>query len=110
MSAAKLYGIYTAQFPFLDTSEGKVRPVIVISSPHGQHGVIAIIPVSSKLKRENVDVTLNDWNDAGLVRPSVARVHRQATMLQSDLLSQLGTLGEGDIRDLQISIRTFLRI
>lgn len=110
MSGAKLYGVYTARFPFLEASEGKVRPVIVVSGPQGQHNVIAVIPVSSKVTRESVDYTLGDWNNEGLIKPSVARVHRLTTMLQSDLLTELGSLTVSDTKDLQESMRAYLSL
>ena len=68
MSSAKLYGVYTAQFPFLEASDGKVRPVIVVSMPQGSYKVIAIIPISSKANREPADAALNDWNNEGLIK------------------------------------------
>ena len=110
MSSAKLYGVYTAQFPFLEATDGKVRPVIVASAPQGRHKVIAIIPVSSKTNREIVDAVLNDWHDEGLIKPSVARVHRLTTTLQSDLLSELGSLTANDIERVQKSMRALLSL
>ncbi len=54
------------------------------------HKVIAIVPVSSRLAREDIDVTITEWSNAGLLKPSIARVHRLTTMLQADLIAELG--------------------
>lgn len=110
MSSPKLFGVYTAQFPFLDANQAKLRPIIVISKPQGKHSVVATIPISSKAKPEAVDVTLSGWKDAGLIKPSAARVHRLTTMLQADLLAEFGTLQPGDIKTLQSSLRKFLEL
>ena len=110
MSSAKLYGIYTANFPFLDTADSKIRPVIVVSSPQSKHNIIAIIPVSSRTKLENVDIALKDWGDEGLVKHSVARIHRLTTMLQADLVTELGALTKSDSSDLRAAIRMFLNL
>ena len=110
MSTPKIFGLYTARFPFLDSKETKIRPVIVISKPQGPHKVIAILPVSSKLMREQVDFTIIEWGDAGLLKPSVARVHRLTTMLQADLIAELGTLSQREIQTLKTSLKKYLEL
>ena len=110
MSEPILFGLYTAQFPFLDTVETKIRPVIVVSKPHGKHHIVAIIPVSSQTKREEVDVALKQWGREGLLKPSVARVHRLTTMLQSDLFAELGTLQTDDVQMIKKSMRNLLNL
>jgi mRNA interferase MazF len=106
----KRFGLYTARFPFLDSEETKIRPVIVISKPQGPHNVIAIVPVSSKLIREEVDVTIIEWGDSGLLKPSVARVHRLTTMLQADLIAELGTLSQREVQSLKVSLKKYLEL
>ncbi|HSW99662.1 MAG TPA: type II toxin-antitoxin system PemK/MazF family toxin [Patescibacteria group bacterium] len=108
MSTPKAFGIYTARFPFLDSGETKIRPVVVVSKPQGSHKIIAIVPVSSRLTREEVDVAITEWSKAGLLKPSVARVHRLTTMLQADLIADLGVLSVEEIRALQTSLRKYL--
>lgn len=110
MSAPRVLGVYTARFPFLDSEETKIRPVIVISKPQGPHKVIAIVPVSSRPAREDVDVTITEWNKAGLLKPSIARVHRLTTMLQVDLIAYLGALSSEEVRKLQASLRKYLNL
>jgi mRNA interferase MazF len=110
VSAPKIFGVYTAQFPFLDSTGTKIRPVIVISQPHGTHKIIAIVPVSSKLQREDIDVGLAGWNDSGLLKPSVARVHRLTTMLQADLIAELGVLTDKDTKAIQNSLKKLLNL
>jgi mRNA interferase MazF len=110
MSLKHSFGVYTAKFPFLDSDETKLRPVIIVSRSYGQHDIIAVVPVSSRKEREAVDVTINDIGTAGLIKPSVARVHRLTTMLQTDLRARLGELSASDTEVLQKSIRKFLEL
>jgi mRNA interferase MazF len=110
VNVPKLFGVYTAQFPFLDTQETKIRPVVVISKPQGQHKILTIVPISSKSVLEAVDVSLHHWSDAGLLKPSVARVHRLTTMLQADLIAELGGLTQDDVEDLQTALRRLLNL
>ncbi len=110
MNPPVIFGVYTAKFPFLETNKDKVRPVIVVSKPHGQHNAIIVVPVSAKLERTDVDVELLDWRNVGLVRPSIGRVHRLSALLQSDLTSQLGKLSAGDQAKLQKGLIKLLNI
>ena len=108
MSKISSYGIYSARFPFLDSSEHKLRPVIVVSKSYGEYGVVAVVPLSSKTEVETVDIDISGWLSAGLVAPSVARVHRLTAILQSRLITEMGVLNASDIKKLQESMRTFL--
>lgn len=110
MSSLDVFGVYTAQIPFLGTQGAKVRPVIVVSKSYGQHGVIAIIPISSKVTRETVDTAIDSWKAAGLMKSSIARVHRLTTMLQSDLIAELGKLEMRDVDAIKASVKTFLSL
>jgi mRNA-degrading endonuclease toxin of MazEF toxin-antitoxin module len=110
VNGPKVFGLYTARFPFLDSQETKIRPVIVISKPQGQHKVIAIVPVSSRPISEDTDIALAGWSSEGLLKPSVARVHRLTTMLQADLIAELGTLDRQDKQALQDSLRKILNL
>jgi mRNA-degrading endonuclease toxin of MazEF toxin-antitoxin module len=110
VNKARLFGLYTARFPFLETQQDKIRPVLVISDAHGEHRVIAVIPVSSTAMQEKPDVKLAQWKIEGLLKPSIARVHKLTTMLQSDLLSELGILEQEDIVALQASLRDYLAL
>jgi hypothetical protein len=81
-----------------------------MSKPQGSHKVIAIVPISSKPAREDVDISIVGWSDAGLLKPSIARVHRLTTMLQADLIAELGSLNQKEIQALQASLRRFLNL
>lgn len=108
MSSLREYKVYTARFPFLDSDNSKLRPVIVLNEPYGKHQVIAVLPISSKLSLEAVDFTINGLEDAGLVKPSAVQVHRLGTLLQADLVSRLGSLNKIDSEKLRESMREFL--
>lgn len=110
MNRLKVFGVYTAQFPFLDTQASKIRPVVIVNKPQGTHNIVAIIPISSSTKREGIDVVLEYWEDEGLFKPSVARVHRLTTVLLSDIRTELGSLKQNDIQSLQEAMREFLNL
>lgn len=110
MTAPEVFGVYTAQFPFLDANETKIRPVIVVSEPQGRYNIVTIVPVSSRIVPQEVDVVLAKWSEAGLLKPSVARVHRITTMLQADLIAELGVLSDQDAQAMQSALRGLLNL
>ena len=81
----------------MESDENKFRPVIVMSKPCGKFHIVSIVPISSRPSPDEVDVTLNDWQSAGLTKPSTARVHRITPMLQADLVSEMGKLSAHDV-------------
>lgn len=110
MKPPLLYGLYTARFPYLDTKQHKIRPVIVVSKPQGEHSVVAVVPITSQLTQEAVDVHLGDWGNSGLLKPSIARTHRLTTIISKKLITKIGSLAENDIKQLQNSLRKYLEL
>lgn len=108
MNTSVLYGVYTARFPFLESDKDKVRPVVVVSKPHGQHNIVSVVPVSSQANQVDIDIVLQGWQDIGLLKASVARVHRLSPLLQSALTSQLGVLTAKDRNNLLEALKQLL--
>ena len=70
-ASADVFGdVYICQFPFTSGVGTKVRPALVLFDLQ-QDAVICRI--TSVLRARPLDVTLNDWQAAGLLKPSVAR-------------------------------------
>jgi mRNA interferase MazF len=63
-------------FPFTDLSATRVRPAVVVSSPAYEEdtGDIILTMVTSQRHDGRTDFALQDWQQAGLVRPSWVRV------------------------------------
>ena len=56
-----------------------------------------ITPVTSQQPRNQFDVVLEFWEDAALVKPTVARTTRIISFYGSELKHQLGFLQEHDL-------------
>lgn len=108
MSSAVIFAVYTAKFPFLESDKGKIRPVIVVSKPYGRYNIVTVVPVSASTGKEEVDIELLEWQQAGLVGPSIVRIHRVSTLLQSELTSQVGILSKKDQTNLQEALKKLL--
>ena len=87
--------IYICEFPFTSGVGNKVRPALVLFDLH-QDAVIC--RVTSVLRAGALDVTLNDWQSAGLLKPSVARLDRIMTAEKTIFLRKLGQLSAADLQ------------
>jgi mRNA interferase MazF len=87
--------------PFTDLSSRKVRPAIVIG--HSSFaGDLFVVPISSQL--QNVDLTLLDWQSAGLNVP--CGIKSQLATIESRLVVKaIGVLSHRD----QDSCKNLLR-
>ena len=99
--------IVLVRFPFSDLSGAKVRPAIVVNSPHVSQDIFAI-PLTSKtdslLEGEFV---LNEWKSAGL---NVASAIKRGlyTLHQELIVKSVGTISKSDTARVDASLRTWL--
>ncbi len=93
--APNQWEIWHARFNF-DGSGYKFRPVLVISV-QDEMLVIMISSSENKLALEH-DYKIIDWQEAGLVKPSIARVDRIAAV-PLDYVGTAGRIGKITSRD-----------
>jgi mRNA interferase MazF len=85
--------VFLCQFPFTSGVGSKIRPALVLFDLQ-QDAVIC--RVTSVLRSGPLDVTLHDWQPAGLLKPSVARLDRLVTAEKAIFLRRLGVLSPRD--------------
>lgn len=86
----------------------KRRPVVIVSNDN----VIAemdhiIATVTSKQTRNEFDVVLEYWEEAGLDKPSVVRCTKLNTLHYQELLFKIGKLHERDLERVLTTIRNY---
>ncbi len=81
-------------FPFTTSGPGKPRPALVILDTGDADAVLA--RVTSQSQTTPYDVPILDWQLAGLLAPSVVRLHKLATLAKSRIRCRLGALGSKD--------------
>ncbi|MBI4515793.1 MAG: type II toxin-antitoxin system PemK/MazF family toxin [Deltaproteobacteria bacterium] len=91
--------VYICQFPFTSGTVSKARPALVLFDL--QHDAL-ICRVTSAPRSGPLDVPLADWAQAGLAKPSVARLDRLVTAEKTVLKRRLGRLTAAD----EASVRT----
>src|ERR1700722_19114470 len=69
----KMFGeVYICQFPFTSGVKSKIRPALVLFDLH-QDAIICRV-TSSLQYTGHLDIVLRDWQAAGLLKPSMARL------------------------------------
>jgi mRNA interferase MazF len=86
--------IFICEFPFTSGAASKIRPSLVLFDL--QHDAI-ICRITSVVQAGLLDVHLTDWNSAGLLKPSIARLDRIVTAEKSVFLRRLGSLSALDL-------------
>jgi mRNA interferase MazF len=81
-------------FPFTDAAGAKRRPALVLLDTGDDDIVVA--RVTGQLSAAAQDVVLDEWQQAGLLLPSVARLHKVATLQRRLVDRKLGRLAPGD--------------
>ncbi|TEU10717.1 MAG: type II toxin-antitoxin system PemK/MazF family toxin [Anaerolineales bacterium] len=86
--------IVLLSFPFTDATEVKRRPALVLLDTGDEDIVVG--RVTSQIAQGPFDVELVEWREAGLLLPSVVRVHKMATLEKHLVERRLGTLTASD--------------
>ncbi|MFN6571444.1 type II toxin-antitoxin system PemK/MazF family toxin [Dendronalium sp. ChiSLP03b] len=82
------------KLPFSDAVTFKLRPVLLILDTGDDDIIVARI--TSQITQTAFDVEIIEWQQAGLMRPSVVRLHKINTVEKRLLERQLGTLHPND--------------
>ncbi|MBD2607685.1 type II toxin-antitoxin system PemK/MazF family toxin [Scytonema hofmannii FACHB-248] len=82
------------KLPFSDTVTFKLRPVLLLLDTGDDDVIVARI--TSQITQIAFDVEIIEWQQAGLMRPSVVRLHKINTVEKRLLERQLGTLQPND--------------
>lgn len=77
-------------FPFVHGGQGKQKPALVVADTGDSD--VTLARVTTQSQHTPFDVRLADWKAAGLIAPSVARLHKLATINKSLVRRRLGAL------------------
>ena len=86
--------IVIISFPFSNLAGTVRRPALVLLDSGDDDMVVA--RVTSQSVRDDFDVEILEWEQAGLLLPSIARVHKLATLDKNLAERRLGILTFGD--------------
>ncbi|MEG3924525.1 MULTISPECIES: type II toxin-antitoxin system PemK/MazF family toxin [unclassified Microcoleus] len=82
-------------FLFAGTAETKRRPGLVLLDTGDEDMIVA--KITSQIPRTTFDVEIQEWQKAGLKRPSAVRLHKLNTLQKSLVERRLGILTPDDL-------------
>lgn len=99
--------VILVRYPFADLSSSKVRPAVVISTPHLSEDIF-VVPLTSKtISLLPGEFVLVGWSDAEL--NVVTAVKRGIyTVNKSLIIKKVGELSTSDTKSLESSLRKWL--
>jgi len=95
------------EFPFSDGAGSKRRPALILLDT-GDDDIVAA-RVTGQLSIAPLDITVDEWHSAGLLLPSVVRLHKVATLQRRLIVKKLGRLTPGDWSRLVLALRQTCR-
>ncbi len=105
---ADMFGeIIICKFPFSSEADSKVRPALVLFDLQ-QDAIICRI--TSVQHFGVLDVAINEWQSAGLLKPSVARLDRIITAEKTIFLRRLGILAPNDLKTVRMTWNRYMRL
>lgn len=99
--------VVLVRYPFSDLSRSKVRPAVVVNTPHTSQDLILVALTSKTKNLLNGEFQLAGWSQSGLNVPTAAK--RGLFTIRADLiLKKIGCLSSDDIEQLENSLRLWL--
>ena len=99
--------VVLVRYPFSDLVGSKIRPAVVVSTPHVSRDIF-IVPLTSKvLNLLPGEFILSQWKDAGLHIPSALK-RGLYTICKDLVLKSVGMLSSHDMASLEFSLRTWV--
>ncbi len=97
------------RFPFSDLLGSKVRPVIVVSTPHVSQDLFVISLTSKTDRLLTGEFVLGEWKHSGL---NVASAVKRGvfTIHESLIVKSIGTLSKSDAGRVDVSLRGWFGI
>jgi len=91
------------EFPFVEQQEVKRRPALVLLDTGDAD--ILVARITSQDVTTEYDVIPVDWRQAGLLLPSVIRLHKMATLQKKLVERRLGVLTPKDKSNVQAKVQ-----
>lgn len=108
------FDIVLVPFPFTDLSTTKQRPCLILEAVRVDRlaNLLIVAMMTSQVDGRTFphDVTVTDWQQAGLPKPTLIRLCKTVTIETKLVRRQLGTLTARDRQTAKASFRKLFRV
>jgi mRNA interferase MazF len=105
--STKTGDVFVCSFPFTSGQFSKPRPVLVLFD-FGRDCLICRI--TSRIYTGPLEIQIHDWQQAGLLKPSVARIGRLVTADKQLLMHRIGKLRPHDLQAIKMAWNKHMRL
>ena len=95
-------------FPFVEDARVKKRPALVLLDTGDDDVLVARI--TTRLYQSPYDVKLAEWQAAGLLAPSVVRLHKLATLEKEIVERTLGKITATDSESVRKALNAICKV
>jgi mRNA interferase MazF len=90
------YGtVVLLEYPYTDLAGAKLRPAIVIKDTNDSD--LIVVRATSQIHKSDYDITVEDWQSAGLLKPTIIRVHKLTAIETKLVKRKMGMLSARDL-------------
>jgi mRNA interferase MazF len=86
-------------FSYTDLMTAKRRPALVLLD--ADDGDIVVARITSKKNDSPFDLAIQNWQEAGLLSTSFARLHKLSTISKTHIIKNLKRLSETDLQKIR---------
>ena len=91
--------VFLVKVEYKQAGTTKIRPVVIVSNDKAIDIDMIIAPVTGQAARNEFDVPIIKWKEAGLEKPSVARASKIMMIHNSVLFKRIGELQSEDLEN-----------
>lgn len=95
-------------FPFSDLSGVKKRPALVLAVAGRLQEMICLM-LTSLPGKDGLSHSVSNWQAAGLLKPTTARLHRIFTIDRSLVMGKLGSVDAGEYGEILAKVILLLK-
>ena len=88
----------------------KNRPIVIINNGLGLDIDISIARITTKSKRNEFDVVVEKWKEAGLQKPSIVRCSKLNTIKPGKHLIKIGQLHKNDMDAVRDAVQKYISL
>jgi mRNA interferase MazF len=99
--------VYLCRFPFTDGVGSKVRPSLVLFD-FGEDAIVC--RVTGRIRTGGMNIGIDDWSEAGLLKPSIVRLDKIITAERSVFIKKLGMLSNRDLDKVRVRWNEHMRL
>lgn len=107
MAHYKPRDVVLISFPFTHLRETKKRPALILLNVGD--GDVLVARITSKIMDTDFDIAIREWKNAGLIFPSVVRLHKIGTIQEDVIEKKIGILPDKDWKNARAVIKKLFK-